>query len=1197
MAGAGPVSQKLPSIVVPQLLSEGGRFLKWDESDANCTFHIVEVDPKGHVLSWKPEDYSKDTEVLELVHVRDVRTGQYARTPKAQATKEAIKGFCAFDNEASAIQERTVTVVYGPNMVDLTFVNFVTSSISEAGVWAKHLFRCTNNLLEDNASPLKCLERFFTKIYVQKNQDGEIPAKLLVKHFATGKDDKKRAYDMMSNAGLAQGKRDFIKVKDFTFERFLTFYNSLVTRKDLDVIFTDLGAKRKPYLTADQLVDFLNSHQRDPRLNEILFPYYNSQRANGIIQRYELNKDFANKGFISIQGLTSFLMSEDNSILLPEKLQIHQEMTFPMAHYFINSSHNTYLTGHQLTGKSSVEIYRQVLLSGCRCIELDCWDGKGEDLEPVITHGMTLCTEVPFKDVLEAIAESAFKTTDYPVVLSFENHCSAKQQKKMANYCLLIFGDMLLNKSIEDFPLEKDVELPSPKDLKNKILIKNKKRVIKETKSQASVELTGQQSVDSGNVSIPLDTTIPEEPTENDGNDGEPEVEVVQKSEEEEQEEVEAQQELSELVNYFQPVHFRGFDKAEKFRKCYEMSSFSENAAMNLLKESPVEFVNYNKFQPSRIYPKGQRISSDNYNPQMFWNAGCQFVALNFQTLDVPMMLNLGKFETNGRCGYLLKPEHMRRKDRTFDPFVDSMVDGVIAGTVHVKVISGQCLSERRCGAYVDVEMFGLPADIVRKQYRTKVVQNNTVNPVFDEEPFKFKVIMPHLAVLRICVYEDNGKLIGHRILPIDGLSPGFRHIKLRNESYQPLCLPTLFVEIVTKDYVPESLNDFANALTNPQKYLSEKEQRAKKLEALMEEGDQEGGTEGGKVNGNNKPTGMINKDGAAEKKEKTSVMKETIHESASVPTRVGSMPPRKVEDQVKETTKRSISQGNIKPTEEIIIKADLNSLLSHKIYLKLNSKHNAEMNSLVSKHIKELGKVNKEIDLESKRRRSIIEKEKSTTQKRYNKLLKKAEKEGTYTEVYNECLKEIGELNDKQDRSVEEVVKSHRSKLKEMFQIYYEEQLSLAKSQVQPKIDELRKTLKVVEASDKKKLISQHSRDMATLKNAQDLDRSNRMKDLSKGFKDPEELAQHRRRENKKHVEQSVKERQKLQSHQETELETLTKEYEDLSVSFDEKHSKDVADLESLFRDKVKLLDTQDLRTLTPKLLSADCTIGGGSG
>lgn len=46
------------------------------------------------------------------------------------------------------------------------------------------------------------------------------------------------------------------------------------------------------------------------------------------------------------------------------------------------------------------------------------------------------------------------------------------------------------------------------------------------------------------------------------------------------------------------------------------MSSFSETAALNYLKTSGVEFVNYNKRQMSRIYPKGTRADSSNYMPQ-----------------------------------------------------------------------------------------------------------------------------------------------------------------------------------------------------------------------------------------------------------------------------------------------------------------------------------------------------------------------------------------------------------------------------------------------------------------------------------------------------------------------------------------------------------------------------------------------------
>jgi hypothetical protein len=55
---------------------------------------------------------------------------------------------------------------------------------------------------------------------------------------------------------------------------------------------------------------------------------------------------------------------------------------------------------------------------------------------------------------------------------------------------------------------------------------------------------------------------------------------------------------------------------------------------------------------------------------------------------DLAMQLNLGTFEYNGRSGYILKPDFMRRRDRQFDPFAESTVDGIVAGTVHVKVRS-----------------------------------------------------------------------------------------------------------------------------------------------------------------------------------------------------------------------------------------------------------------------------------------------------------------------------------------------------------------------------------------------------------------------------------------------------------------------------------------------------------------------------
>uniref|UniRef100_H9H683 Phosphoinositide phospholipase C n=1 Tax=Monodelphis domestica TaxID=13616 RepID=H9H683_MONDO len=711
---------------------------------------------------------------------------------------------------------------------------------------------------------------------LQVNREGRFPVKNILKMFSA---DKKRVETALESCGLNFNRSESIRPDEFSLEIFERFLNKLCLRPDIDKILLEIGAKGKPYLTLEQLLDFVNQKQRDPRLNEVLYPPLRPAQARLLIEKYEPNQQFLERDQMSMEGFSRYLGGEENSVLPPEALDLSNDMTQPLSSYFINSSHNTYLTAGQLAGASSVEMYRQTLLWGCRCVELDVWKGRPPEEEPFITHGFTMTTEVPLRDVLEAIAETAFKTSPFPVILSFENHVdSAKQQAKMAEYCRTIFGDALLIDPLDKYPLAPGVPLPSPQDLMGRILVKNKKRHRPPlSPSDGSVR---KRPLEQSNSALSESSVATEPPSPQLGRTPDlapvssspptprsrlpsiswtpvlvlpPDREAESEEEEEEEpadpkknstdegtasSEVNATEEMSTLVNYIEPVKFKSFEVARKRNKCFEMSSFVETKALEQLTKSPMEFVEYNKQQLSRIYPKGTRVDSSNYMPQLFWNAGCQLVALNFQTLDLPMQLNAGVFEYNGRSGYLLKPEFMRRPDKSFDPFTEGIVDGIVANALRVKVISGQFLSDRKVSIYVEVDVFGLPAD-TRRKYRTRPSQGNSFNPVWDEEPFDFpKVVLPTLASLRIAAFEEGGKFVGHRILPVSAIRSGYHYICLRNEANQPLCLPALLIYTEASDYIPDDHQDYAEALFNPIKHVSLMDQRSKQLAALIGESE-----------------------------------------------------------------------------------------------------------------------------------------------------------------------------------------------------------------------------------------------------------------------------------------------------------------------------------------------------------------------
>eukprot|EP00041_Stephanoeca_diplocostata_P039227 m.1600844 g.1600844 ORF g.1600844 m.1600844 type:complete len:2511 (+) comp25352_c1_seq1:388-7920(+) len=454
-----------------------------------------------------------------------------------------------------------------------------------------------------------------------------------------------------------------------------------------------------------------------------------------------------------------------------------------VAHYFIRSSHNTYLTGDQKEGPfeskqrkneaAKAEQYAKVLQSNCRCVEIDLWG----DCD--VRHG-NLSGKVKLSLVLEKIAANAFLSSSLPVFISVEQHCGMRGQENFAREVLATLGDYLVSAHGEvdsgagttGTARSGRRRCITPQHLEGKILIKHKHRSKKGRRFHENIVAL---TVHSKSVS----TKVADLLKHKDSND------MV-------------------IASVTEKKYVRAIKNSRSRDKLYL----------------------FNQEHITRIYPSATRLDSSNYDPQDCWNMGVQMAAINMQTPGVATFLDHGVFQQNGATGYVPKPAFMlkrtvvRDKLRRFDAmkpntFCARLMD---IDVLTIEILAGRVLRQQgsvdsdsvACKApVVELMVCGVPAD----QLPTRTmpfVTKRSITPAFrafwPNEVFTQEITCPELASVGFLVRSESTKAIsrddkvdkiaGQCFIPALKMRAGYRTVPLLDAHNKKIPGSSLLVRI-----------------------------------------------------------------------------------------------------------------------------------------------------------------------------------------------------------------------------------------------------------------------------------------------------------------------------------------------------------------------------------------------------------------
>jgi len=428
-------------------------------------------------------------------------------------------------------------------------------------------------------------------------------------------------------------------------------------------------------------------------------------------------------------------------------------MDYPLTDYWLSSSHNTYLEGNQLSGRSSALQYVDVLHRGCRCVEIDVWDGP--DGDPIVKHGYTVTTWVAFEDVIQAIKDHAFSVTPFPLVISIEQNCqSTRQLLRQGQVMEEIFGDSLIKPPVDS---EGEVDwagakVPTPMEARQKFIVKSSVCSCKKCK----------QMLNGYNRCIFMPTM------------------KFKNRDADVQEFLEAElQDRDES---------RGWTHSSGRTECH-CTSFTEDriekwvANEKQKHNSTWRLKRWHTRYFSRTYPKGTRVDSSNFDPVNAWSIGVQMVALNYQTPDLSMLLNEALFESQNLFGMVLKSRKARdlpayrKGERRLTKLKLNLMSGHRLPRAASSSLSGS--KAPISSPYVVVS---LTTTSGRAERRSEVVNENGFDPMFDfaVEFSIAKECDPELIFLVFQVIDRKcGQAMAHAALPVKKLRQGVRWVRL----------------------------------------------------------------------------------------------------------------------------------------------------------------------------------------------------------------------------------------------------------------------------------------------------------------------------------------------------------------------------------------------------------------------------------